>query len=538
MRTKTLISLALAAAAVAPATAPAAPGPDPSFSGDGVVRIPELPRATAVAAAPDGGVVVATDLFRVAKLRADGTLDPAFGGGDGIAEPAAGDARFVDPSAVAIDAEGRIVVLGVHNPGTLESVVSRLRPDGTPDTTFGEGGWTPVEFDPAIGPHDIAEGLAIVDGTSILVTGSVSGTGTGASGRVRLSPSGEVLHADAWGADARWGLRRTILDGAGRFVSVGTVAGLGAIARFSLSDLSLDPSWGLTAPVNAGPATNLFHVAIGAGGEIVADGQVTRDGRHDAVVVRAGTDGRRADATTVPAPAGERQSPAGLMVHPDGVVSVAVGAAAGDGAPQQVVVASLRPDGTLDAARGGRMVVDVPDSESEYPLATAVDAQGRLLVAGATEGPSGSRAMVARVDLRLPDDRADAGQPGAGAAGGGGGGGGGGASADAGAAAADPAPAPAPAPDAGAAGGASAAPAACANRGTVRLRVRAPRGTRIVAARARVGGRAVPVRRGRRAWTVRVDVSAFSRPAVTVRVALRTRDGRTLRRAHRVATCR
>jgi len=335
------------------------------------------------------------------------------------------------------------------------------------------------------------------------VTGSVSGTGTGASGRVRLSPSGEVVDADAWGADARWGLRRTILDGAGRFVSVGTVAGLGAIARFSLSDLSLDPAWGLTAPVNAGPATNLFHVAIGAGGEIVADGQVTRDGRHDAVVVRAGTDGRRADATTVPAPAGERQSPAGLMVHPDGVVSVAVGAAAGDGAPQQVVVASLRPDGTLDTARGGRMVVDVPDSESEYPLATAVDAQGRLLVAGATEGPSGSRAMVARVDLRLPDDRADAGQPGAGAA-----------------------------------GGASAAPAACANRGTVRLRVRAPRGTRIVAARARVGGRAVPVRRGRRAWTVRVDVSAFSRPAVTVRVALRTRDGRTLRRAHRVATCR
>ncbi|MBX5443319.1 MAG: hypothetical protein IRZ32_17555, partial [Solirubrobacteraceae bacterium] len=336
MRT-TLISLALAAAAVAPATAPAAPGPDPSFSGDGVVRIPELPRAGAVAAAPDGGVVVATDLFRVAKLRADGTLDPAFGGGDGIAEPAAGDARFVDPSAVAVDAEGRIVVVGVHNPGTLESVVARLRPDGTPDPTFGEGGWTPIEFDPAIGPHDVAADLAIVDGTSILVTGTVSGPGSGASGRVRLSPSGAVVAAGAWGADGRWGLRRTVLDGAGRFVSVGAVAGLGAIARFSLTDLAPGPAWGLAGPVDAGPATSLLHVAIGAGGEIAADGQVTRDGRHDAVVVRAGTDGRRADVTTVPAPAGERQSPAGLMVHPDGAVSVAVGAVADDGGPQQVV---------------------------------------------------------------------------------------------------------------------------------------------------------------------------------------------------------
>src|SRR4051812_27957289 len=83
---------------VAPSIAGAAPGDlDPTFSGDGVQQVNgtgDQPLLTDVAIAPDGGVVVVghnqsgptDDHLVLGRLLADGSPDPAFGGGDGLVE--------------------------------------------------------------------------------------------------------------------------------------------------------------------------------------------------------------------------------------------------------------------------------------------------------------------------------------------------------------------------------------------------------------------------------------------------------------------
>jgi uncharacterized delta-60 repeat protein len=97
---------------------------------------------------PDGKVVVAgyllvdavtcfTDLFLV-RLTPSGALDAGFGSG--------GKARFnlypfESPYAVALDAEGRILICGfVSTSSTNEPFLGRLTAGGALDSSFGSGG--------------------------------------------------------------------------------------------------------------------------------------------------------------------------------------------------------------------------------------------------------------------------------------------------------------------------------------------------------------------------------------------------------------
>lgn len=105
-----------------------------------------------VARTPGGGYVAvgtskeARYRLLVAKLNADGQPDPGFNGGDplllgGLVEDTDQDDRAY---AVAVDAEGRILVTGYGMGGsagsTFDLVVLRLNPDGSFDTSFGDGG--------------------------------------------------------------------------------------------------------------------------------------------------------------------------------------------------------------------------------------------------------------------------------------------------------------------------------------------------------------------------------------------------------------
>jgi uncharacterized delta-60 repeat protein len=76
----------------------------------------------------------------VLGYRPNGTLDPAFGGGDGIAPvnfPAG-----TESNALLIQPDGRIVVAGSHS---TNAYIARLQPDGSQDTSFGSGGVTSFE---------------------------------------------------------------------------------------------------------------------------------------------------------------------------------------------------------------------------------------------------------------------------------------------------------------------------------------------------------------------------------------------------------
>lgn len=146
----------------------------PGFNLDGRALFDPLPtddEATAVVALPHGSVVVAGSVrdgvlrndVALLQIRRNGTLDPAFGGGDGT--------KLYDPGSVDSSTgllrqpDGKLVLVGFRNP---DMFVARFRPGGAVDTGFGNGG---LQARPWPGPSIAA--AAAWDSGTIVVVGSV-----------------------------------------------------------------------------------------------------------------------------------------------------------------------------------------------------------------------------------------------------------------------------------------------------------------------------------------------------------------------------
>lgn len=224
--------------------------------------------------------------FAVARIEADGAPDTTFGAGTGTTHFAfAGFDQGGGANAVAVDAQGRIVVAGYAS-GTRNTdfAVVRLLPDGTLDPAFGTGGLVTVDF----GTYDTARAVVIDDSQRTLVTGIADSD----AAVVRLLADGSrdpafgdagIAHAgfDRLPAHSGWA-NGLVVDHRGRIVVAGAasiydvtapVLDMG-IARF-LDDGSLDASFG-----SSGIATVPFDLADAGGGADVAFGVVeASDGR-------------------------------------------------------------------------------------------------------------------------------------------------------------------------------------------------------------------------------------------------------------------
>ena len=111
----------------------------------------------------------------IAKLTPEGTLDGSFsqqGVLEGTLLDIPGGAGSADPVLSAIDPQGRIVVFGTNGGSAfgdppLDYVLSRLNPDGTIDSTFGDGG--NVFLTGSLFPNSDAPGpTGVVTGLEIL----------------------------------------------------------------------------------------------------------------------------------------------------------------------------------------------------------------------------------------------------------------------------------------------------------------------------------------------------------------------------------
>jgi uncharacterized delta-60 repeat protein len=117
----------------------------------------------AAARQADGRIVVAGRSLGsgavVARLLANGTLDPDFDGDGRLMLPGGGEAR-----AVLVQPDSKIVVTG--NPGLSEvTTVTRLNPNGSPDTTFNGDGTATIDFG-ASGAVLQPDGKIVVAGTA------------------------------------------------------------------------------------------------------------------------------------------------------------------------------------------------------------------------------------------------------------------------------------------------------------------------------------------------------------------------------------
>ena len=338
MRPSNVLALVLTIAAVVAATA----GQARAASAPGRITVPlgsivpfDAPTGfSAGVIRPDGAAIVAApqdgNRVRLAAVRPDGALDPAFGAG-GIADVPLAQG-FGSPAAeLVLRPDGRLVI-AVSGP-FVTNEPSRVRllgltAAGAPDPAFHDG--TPL--DAPVGLSGRAHALAPDRGIVV---------------------SGYQVQPD------RWALTRI------------TPAG------------EVDAGFG-TGGVTTLPEEHARGVAVtvAAGGAIDAIGEVTRTYDRPRYLRRL-----TATGATDPAFAGGRAIPlgyggsSGARERPDGSLDVVTGAA-------QTYVNRYRADGTLDSSFGEGGGVALP---TEYGLQlSALDTVGGTLLAG----PDGQDVVV------------------------------------------------------------------------------------------------------------------------------------------------
>ena len=175
---------------------------DTSFSGDGRVVTDVAPGENTFAPALVvdasnrvllGGTVLASppeDLV-LARYLTDGTLDPGFGGGDGIAlTPTPIEGRASD---MTIDDSGRIVVAGswLEYGAHHDAALLRYLTDGSLDASFGVGGLVQTDF--RSGEHDYASGVGLDADGRILIAGASGAFGDYDFAVARFQPEGTFV---------------------------------------------------------------------------------------------------------------------------------------------------------------------------------------------------------------------------------------------------------------------------------------------------------------------------------------------------------
>jgi uncharacterized delta-60 repeat protein len=358
-----------------------------------------------------GALVVGAGL----PAAAAGRLDHTFSG-DGKATTNF-TRGFDGAEAVAVQADGKIVAVGLADGKGGRFALVRYDVDGSLDPSFGGDGRVVTDFTAA---SDKAFAVAIAPDGKIVAAGAIARfTQTGSRGRFALArylPTGAL--DSSFGGDGRvttdFGPGEDRAEGVairgGKILAAGAADfGCTPCARFALAryhdDGSLDTSFGGDGKVTTGfrLGGNGHDVAIGSQGKIVVaggDSEVTRfllarylpDGRLD---TSFSTDGK----VRTHVGRGE-QSATGVAIQANGR-TVAAGYADmphefGDRfGPGRFAVVRYRADGSLDASWGGDGLVKTRFGRRHSAAEdVAIQSDGAVVAAGHVGGFGGRFALV------------------------------------------------------------------------------------------------------------------------------------------------
>jgi uncharacterized delta-60 repeat protein len=417
---------------VLPGLARAAPGDlDPSFDGDGMSTFGGLSSdvANAVLVQPDGKLVLAGyggGNFAVTRLNPAGSFDTSFGDG-GVTGADFGGADFA--YAAALQPDGKVVVAG-HADVDKEIAVARFHPNGSLDGSFDPGGTDgPGKKTFGHGGWDIANAVLVQPDGKIVVAGS--GNANVDFAVTRLNPDGSydssfdgdgIAAADFGGSDIGYG---AALQPDGKIVVAGQTGSAEsdiAIARFNPTgpaDTTLDRTFNGagTKRFGYGGFDSARAVLVQRDGKLVVAGhggpnsnlavtQLNPDGSFDTSFGDRGTSW---------ADFGGIDFGNAAALQPDGKIVVAGERSGGD---DDFAIARLQPGGALDTTFSvdGRTTVNFGGADSGN--AVALQADGRIVVAGDTN--LGNDFAVARLEGD-PPPTGGAGGPGGGSGGGAGG---------------------------------------------------------------------------------------------------------------------
>lgn len=359
--------------------------------------------------------------FTLARLDANGTLDSSWGsGGKSTASFGNGSINSDFAAAVAMDAAGRAIVVGTTTANSTgkDFAVARFDVAGTLDSTWGNGGRVTTDFLAASseGAADIARIQA--DGKMVVVGGTQNGVGSGVA-ITRYNENGSLDATFGSGgkvtiANPTWqnfNPTSIAMDSDGNFLVAGNVHN-GSWSDFAAmrihADGTLDTSFGLfgTASVHFGPLFNTnstaASVAVDATGQIVLAGTVHSLGAstgRDFALVRLNTNG------TLDTSFGTGGKTTIHFTFEDILKSMAIDASGrivvagntGLSSSADAAVARLNHDGTLDSTFGigGKTSLSFgAPATFDQVGGMALDASGRIVIAGGT----GSSFAVARLN--------------------------------------------------------------------------------------------------------------------------------------------
>ena len=389
--------------------------PDTTFGGGGLVMTDfgsSAEAANGLVLQPDGKIVVVGVAgfprgVSVARYNVDGSPDTSFSG-DGRASAEIGEG--VEPTAVALQADGKIVVAGSIQPGNqdFEFLLTRFTADGSLDAAFGAGGAVVTDF---AGFNDFgsdvavqADGKIVVAGTSIPDNANFDFAVARYYGDATVLPTVTLTATDAVGSESgsdglRFTVTRTGLtdepltvaleaqnDGVAGQATLGidyTVAG-GLLITIPAGAASVDVALDVV-PDAVAEEDELITLAILArpeyfiGTPFIADGlidgevqQVALDGRLDPAF--GGGDGQAASDFGVGV-----SFTSSLALQPDGKVLVAARVSG----LEKVGIARFRMNGIPDPSFDNDGLVITPlDVVGGMRETVAVQPDGKVIAAG------------------------------------------------------------------------------------------------------------------------------------------------------------
>lgn len=399
-----LVWALLFCALVLPATAHAAPADlDPTFSGDGLVTtaLEGVATAEAVAIQADGKIITAGDRqaasdldFLLVRHNADGSIDNTFDT-DGEQTTDFGS-LYEGARSIAIQPDGKILAAGYSNTGAAgnDFALARYNSDGSLDLTFNTTGKVLTAFG---GDFDLAQKVVVqADGKILAVGGGGAGNdftlaryNSDGSPDLTFNLTGKQT-TNFGGDDAAYG---AVLQPDGKIVAAGGASGDFALARYN-TDGSLDTSFD----------TNGTQTTDFGGGDVAHDAVLQPDGR----VVVAGysdqnsefalarynangspdtsfsTDGKQ--TTSFSDGDGATDTGYGLAVQANGKLIVA-----GEHDPptgDSFALARLNPDGSLDGSFSGdgKQTTSFNDDDPTTASAVALQPDGKIVAAGTIFG--------------------------------------------------------------------------------------------------------------------------------------------------------
>jgi uncharacterized delta-60 repeat protein len=239
---------------------------------------------------PDGKVLIGgsftsfngTNISRIARLNADGSLDSGF--------TLTGSGLNGTVWAIAVQADGKILIGGEFTGynGTTTNRIARLNADGSLDTTFVT----------TLGANATIWSILVPDAASgkILIAGDVTGYNNSSVGYIaRLNGSDGSLDTsftalNSGAADKT--IRTMALQPDGKVLFGGDFSTFNNIAVNHIGRLNADGSFDLSvlsAVANGGPNALLWSIASQADGKILVGGDLTSyDGQSRNHIARAG----------------------------------------------------------------------------------------------------------------------------------------------------------------------------------------------------------------------------------------------------------